>query len=87
MLAGIADGSIPCDAGRPFLECDGDLFLHVVNFLRRGKAFVPADFSRWEELHADLPFPEDATAVEQAQQKRAAAAEEERKKRLREPSR
>eukprot|EP00662_Eupelagonemidae_sp_cell21_P052225 gene52225-29569_t len=75
-LAVLAGGAFPTTADaddRPYVECDPDLFPYIINYLRRRRAFLPPDFSRWEELRVEFDFysfelPPDAAELQQQQE-------------------
>lgn len=42
--------------GNPFIDRDGPMFGHVLNFLRNGRLVLPGDFREHEKLESDARF-------------------------------
>ncbi len=59
MLARMLDGPIPvaCDQqGRVFIDRDGLLFRHILNFLRNKQLSLPDSFTDYVQLHSEADF-------------------------------
>jgi hypothetical protein len=59
MLGRLLDGSLPaaCDQhGRVFIDRDGLLFRHVLNFLRDKQLSLPENFADYVQLQSEADF-------------------------------
>lgn len=59
MLARLLDGSLPvaCDQnGRVFIDRDGHLFRHILNFLRDKQLSLPESFADYVQLQSEADF-------------------------------
>ncbi|EPY24972.1 hypothetical protein STCU_06912 [Strigomonas culicis] len=55
LLGPVLRGQAARDAdGNLFLDLDGPLFRHILNFLRSGVLALPADFSEWAQLAQEV---------------------------------
>ncbi|XP_038052323.1 BTB/POZ domain-containing protein KCTD6-like [Patiria miniata] len=56
--------------GAYFIDGDGSIFRHVLNFLRRGRLTLPEDFKEWELLASEADFYQIEDLVEAVKAKK-----------------
>ena len=59
MLGALMSGKIPTtldSQGHVFIDRDGNMFRHILNFLRTSALCIPSDFAEMDLLHAEADF-------------------------------
>ena len=58
------------DSGRVFIDRDGSMFKHILNFLRSGRLLLPNDFSDFALLAIEADFYQIQTLIHELETKK-----------------
>ena len=73
MLGLMFNGNLPStrdEEGRYFIDADGDMFVYILNYLRRNQLYLPEHFREYDRLLAEAEFFQIEPLVEHIREMR-----------------